>query len=157
MSIVLTRIDDRLIHGQVVVGWVQARSVKRIVLVDDEVRANTWEQELYSVGVPGSLELLFVSVDEAVERIDEWSDDDVRTLLLAGNVKTIARLCAATDRITQVNVGGLHDASSRSQRLAYVYLTDAEVKELRALVDRGVQVLAQDVPTAKPAPLEDWA
>jgi len=157
VSIALTRIDDRLVHGQVVVGWVQARSVRRIVLVDDEVRANTWEQDLYSVGVPAGLELLFASVDEAVERIEEWSDDDVTTLVLVGNVKTMVRLCAATDRITQVNVGGLHDADGRSQRLAYVYLSDAEATELRALEARGVRISAQDVPTAKPAPLEDWA
>ena len=46
MSIVLVRVDDRLIHGQVVVGWVQALGAQRIVLVDDEVSANAWEREL---------------------------------------------------------------------------------------------------------------
>jgi len=156
VSIVLTRVDDRLIHGQVVVGWAQALSVKRIVLVDDEVRANAWEQELYSVGVPPGLDVVFASVDEAVEHLEVWSDDAVTTLILVGSVKTIVRLCAETDRINQVNVGGLHDAEGRSQRLAYVYLSDADATELRALRDRGVYISAQDVPTAKPAPLEDW-
>ena len=52
MPIELYRIDDRLIHGQVVVGWGQPLSLRFIVLVDDEVASSDWEQELYRMGVP---------------------------------------------------------------------------------------------------------
>jgi PTS system mannose-specific IIB component/fructoselysine and glucoselysine-specific PTS system IIB component len=48
----LYRIDDRLIHGQVVVGWGQPLDLKFIVLVDDTVASSDWEQELYRMGVP---------------------------------------------------------------------------------------------------------
>ena len=54
MSFLLYRIDDRLIHGQVVVGWGQPLDAKFIVLVDDAVATSDWEQELYRLGVPPS-------------------------------------------------------------------------------------------------------
>ena len=66
--IVLYRIDDRLIHGQVVVGWGQRLGIGFIVLVNDEVRASDWEQELYRMGVPPSIEVVFAGVAEAAHR-----------------------------------------------------------------------------------------
>src|SRR2546430_8505615 len=72
MSIVLYRIDDRLIHGQVVVGWGQPLRVGFIVLVDDAVRASEWEQDLHRMGVPPQIEVVFASAAEAAERLPEW-------------------------------------------------------------------------------------
>jgi len=65
MSLALYRIDDRLIHGQVVVGWGQPLDVSFIVLVDDEVSGSDWEQDLYRMGVPPQLEVIFASVEQA--------------------------------------------------------------------------------------------
>jgi PTS system mannose-specific IIB component/fructoselysine and glucoselysine-specific PTS system IIB component len=156
MSIVLVRVDDRLIHGQVVVGWVQALGVQRIVLVDDEVRANEWERELYRLSVPPGLAVDFASVDEAVELVEQWNGERQRTILLVGEVDTIVLLCGRTEHIRKVNVGGVHDGTTRSQRLSYVYLSDEEVQQLRALSEAGVEVTAQDVPTARAVPLGDF-
>lgn len=155
MSIALVRVDDRLIHGQVVVGWVQALRARRIVLVDDDVRADAWEQELYRLGVPPGLEVEFASVEEAAERVSEWENSKERTIVLAGSVDTVVRLCRQTQAITRINVGGVHDTTGRSQRLSYVYLSDAEARQLSQLSEKGIKVTAQDVPTARKVPVED--
>ncbi len=157
MSIVLVRVDDRLIHGQVVVGWVQALGAQRIVLVDDDVRQNEWERELYALGVPPGLGVEFASVDEAVALVEQWGQARERTILLVGDVGTIVRLCGRAEQITKVNLGGLHDGTGRSQRLSYVYLSDEEAQQLYGLSDRGVEVTAQDVPTARAVPLGEFA
>ena len=154
MSIVLVRVDDRLVHGQVVVGWVQALGAKRIALVDDGVRANTWEQELYQLGVPPELHLEFASVDEAAERVPAWREAGEKVIVLVGSVESAVRLCQACADIDRVNIGGIHDATGRTQRLRYVYLSDEEVATLKQLGEGGVHVSAQDVPTAKPVPVE---
>ena len=156
MSIVLTRVDDRLIHGQVVVGWVPALQVRRIVLVSDDVAQNPWEQELYGLGVPSGLEVQFTSLAATLGGVHDWADDGVRTMLLIGDVDTLVRLCDGTDLITKVNVGGLHESTGREERLSYVYLSDEEAEQLRVLHDGGVEVTAQDVPTAKPVPVGAW-
>ncbi|HYT05826.1 MAG TPA: PTS sugar transporter subunit IIB [Gemmatimonadales bacterium] len=157
MSIALYRIDDRLIHGQVVVGWGKPLNVGFIVLVDDAVRDSAWEQELYRMGVPPEIEVVFASVAEAAERLPEWERDPRVGILLAGDVDTIAALSSNSHRVRRVNVGGIHHRPGRSERLRYVYLSDAEAAQLKALAAQGIDVTAQDVPTASPVPLREFA
>jgi len=156
MSIALYRIDDRLIHGQVVVGWGKPLNVQFIVLVDDGVRSSEPEQELYRMGVPSEIEVVFASTTEARDRLPEWERDRRVGILVSGDIATVAALTGNGHRLSRVNIGGLHHRPGRSERLRYVYLTDAEAAQLKALAARGVAVTAQDVPTARPVPLEDF-
>ncbi len=156
MSIALYRIDDRLIHGQVVVGWGKPLNVRFIVLVDDAVRASAWEQELYRMGVPADIEVVFASTAEATERLPEWERDPRVGILVSGEIDTLAALTGNSHQVRRVNVGGLHHRPGRSERLRYVYLTDAEAAQLRALAAQGVEVTAQDVPTAPAVPLKHF-
>jgi mannose/fructose/N-acetylgalactosamine-specific phosphotransferase system component IIB len=155
VALELYRIDDRLIHGQVVVGWGQPLDLRFIVLVDDEVASSDWEQELYRMGVPPDMDIYFDAVDAAATNLDRYQEDERRGLLLTGDIATMARLVEASDDIRRVNVGGIHHRPGRTQRLRYVFLTPAEEGQLRALAARNIEVTAQDVPAAKPVPLDE--
>lgn len=156
MSIALYRLDDRLIHGQVVVGWGQSLDVSRIVLVDDEVQASDWEQDLYRMGVPSHIEVVFASVADAAGRVAGWEGDSRVTIVLVGDIDTAVQLVEQSGRITSLNVGGLHHRAGRTERLRYVYLTPEEAAQLRGLGAAGVEVTAQDVPTARAIPLGEF-
>lgn len=156
MSLALYRIDDRLIHGQVVVGWGQPLDVSFIVLVDDEVRGSDWEQDLYRMGVPPHIEVMFASVDEAAERLPGWETDPRVGILLVGDIDTAAALAARSDRLKRLNIGGIHHRAGRTERLRFVYLTDDEAAKLKQLAARGVDVTAQDVPSARAVPVEEF-
>ncbi|MEP6692745.1 MAG: PTS sugar transporter subunit IIB [Gemmatimonadaceae bacterium] len=155
MPIDLYRIDDRLIHGQVVVGWGQPMSLGFVVLVDDEVAASDWEQELYRMGVPPEMDAIFASVGDAARQLDAWHSDARSGIVLTGSVDSMQRLVALRPDIRAVNVGGLHHRPDRCAALRYVYLTGDEARGLAALAHAGVEVTAQDVPTARPVPLRD--
>jgi PTS system mannose-specific IIB component/fructoselysine and glucoselysine-specific PTS system IIB component len=155
VSIQLYRIDDRLIHGQVVVGWGQPLGLQFIVLVDDDVAASDWEQELYRMGVPPSMDVYFHSVSDVRDRLDGYVRDARPGMLLVGRVQTMQQLVAQNPEITRVNVGGVHHAEGRAQRLRYVFLTSDEEDVLRDLQQRGVEVTGQDVPSARPVPLDE--
>jgi mannose/fructose/N-acetylgalactosamine-specific phosphotransferase system component IIB len=148
------RIDDRLIHGQVVVGWGQPCNLGFLVLVDDAVVDSDWEQELYRMGVPPEMDLFFDSVESAARRIPDYRADARHGLLLTGDIATMAALQAKVPEISCVTVGGIHHKEGRTARLRYVFLTPDEEAELRELAARGVIVRAQDVPSAPPIPLE---
>ena len=154
MPIELHRIDDRLIHGQVVVGWGQPLELRFLVLVDDEVAASEWEQELYRMGVPPDMRVEFVSVARAVDRYPVFAADPKPGMLLTGDIDTMARLCAAIPALRRVNLGGVHHRAGRAQKLRYIFLTSAEEAELRALASSGVEISAQDVPAARVIPLQ---
>ena len=155
MSIELYRIDDRLIHGQVVVGWGQPLDIGFIVLVDDEVAASDWEQELYRMGVPPEMEIFFESVEDAARHMPRYRADPRPGILLTGDIDTMRRLIDSDGAITAVNLGGIHHRAGRVQRMRYVFLSPDEEAALRQLRERGVVVTAQDVPAARPHPLED--
>ena len=155
MSLALIRLDDRLIHGQVVVGWGQPLNIAFIVLVDDEVRNSAWEQDLYRMGVPPNIEVVFASIAEAERQLDQWEQDGRVGILLAGDIDTMAAL-VTTGHIKRVNIGGIHHRAGRIERLRYVYLTDDEAAKLRQLASNGVDVTAQDVPTARAVPIREF-
>ena len=113
MAIELYRIDDRLIHGQVVVGWGQPLDLAFIVLVDDEVAASEWEQELYRMGIPPDMHVYFESVDSASVQLATYQADDRAGLLLTADIVTMTRLVDATGSIPAVNIGGIHHRSGR--------------------------------------------
>ncbi|HYK83500.1 MAG TPA: PTS sugar transporter subunit IIB [Gemmatimonadales bacterium] len=156
MSIALYRIDDRLIHGQVVVGWGKPLNVAFLVLVDDTVRGSAWEQDLYRMGVPPDIEVVFASVAEAAAQLPAWERDPRVGILVAGDIDTVAALATNRHPVRRINIGGLHHRPGRSERLRYVYLSDDEAAKLRALAARGIEVTAQDVPTAAPVPLREF-
>jgi mannose/fructose/N-acetylgalactosamine-specific phosphotransferase system component IIB len=154
VTLVLYRVDDRLIHGQVVVGWGQPLDVDFIVLVDDEVATSEWEQELYRMGVPPHMEVQFVTTEQAAAALARYRADPRRGILLTGDIDTMRRLAERAD-ISTVNVGGVHHRAGRIQRLRYVFLSPEEESALRELAARGVGISAQDVPNARPVALDD--
>ena len=154
MTLVLHRIDDRLIHGQVVVGWGQPLDIRFIILVDDEVAASEWEQELYRMGVPPEMDVYFLSVNKAISELPRYRADARHGILLTGDIDTMRRLVDAGG-ITSINLGGIHHRTGRTQRLRYVFLNGDEETALREIATLGVAISAQDVPGARPIPQDD--
>jgi PTS system mannose-specific IIB component/fructoselysine and glucoselysine-specific PTS system IIB component len=155
MPVDLYRVDDRLIHGQVVVGWGQPLDIGLIVLVDDQVACCDWEQDLYRMGVPPEIELVFADVATAIRDHAKFVADPRHSIILTGNVATMAALVSGTRAIRNVNVGGLHHRPGRMQKMRYVFLSADDETELRDLISSGVKVTAQDVPGARAVPMEE--
>ena len=155
MPIALYRIDDRLIHGQVIVGWGQPLELRFIVLVDDDVAASEWEQELYRMGVPPEMEVHFTDVTSASALLRKFSIDARPGIVLAGDIGTMQRLVGENPSIRAVNIGGVHHAPGRTPRLRYVFLTPEEEQGLRAIENSGVDVSAQDIPGSRAVPLKE--
>ncbi|MGH7449087.1 MAG: PTS system mannose/fructose/N-acetylgalactosamine-transporter subunit IIB [Longimicrobiales bacterium] len=155
MPIVLHRIDERLIHGQVVVGWGSQLHPDRIVVVDDDLAASTWEQELYCLGLPPEITAEFTSIAVARARFPAWRIGRERVFVLTRDVASMALL--ARDgllRDVEINIGGIHHAPGRRQALPYVYLSDAEENALRELSAGGAHVNARDLPTTPAVELD---
>jgi len=155
MSIALFRVDERLIHGQVVVGWGNQLHPRRIVVVDDGLAGSAWEQELYTMGLPPELVTEFVNVDGAREGLRTWRSRPEVVILLTRNVETMRRLGGGGALAgEEVNIGGIHHTPGRQEFLPYVFLSESERQELRALADEGAHVSARDLPTTRKVTLE---
>lgn len=156
MPLVLCRVDDRLVHGQVVIGWGRPLAIHLVVLVDDGVRQSEWEQNLYRMAIPQGVDIVFASTAEAVTQLRSWAGDARKGILLTGDVATMAALHdAAPDVIHRISLGGLHHRPQRRECLRYVYLDPAEEQQLRRLSAEGAIIVAQDLPTSPPIGLAE--
>lgn len=155
MGIQLYRIDDRLIHGQVVVGWGQPHNIRFLVLVDDLVASSDWEKELHRMAVPPEMEIYFADVDTAIRDHARYAADPRPGILITGDIASMLRLVKGVKAIGSVNLGGIHHRAGRAEKVRYVFLTPDEEDQLRALEASGVEVTAQDVPSARARPLAE--
>ena len=154
MTLVLNRVDDRLIHGQVVVGWGQPFDIRFVVLVNDEVAESDWEQELYRMGTPPDMDVYFHSVNSAVSALAGYRDDTRTGILLTGDLAAMSRLVKEAG-VREVNVGGIHHRPGRRQLLRYVFLSPEEEDILRDMERAGATVTARDVPSASAVDLKE--
>lgn len=157
MTVAQFRVDERLIHGQVVVGWARRFRVHRLVVVNEALAAARVEQDIYRSGLPEGIEAVFWSEVEAAERLPGMMEAEEPVLVLTEDLATMVRLARAGVAIAEVNVGGLHAAPGRERVLPYVCLTSEDRRRIRQLEEAGVRVMAQDVPTAPPVRLRDRA
>ena len=155
MGIHLYRIDDRLIHGQVVVGWGQPLNIRVLILVDDAVAASDWEKELYRMAVPPEMEVYFADVATAIREHAKYAGDPRPGLMITGDIESMYRLVKGVKAIGNVNLGGIHHRAGRSEKLRYIFLTPDEEQQLKQLESAGVEVTAQDVPSARAVPLPE--
>ncbi|HEX8395681.1 MAG TPA: PTS sugar transporter subunit IIB [Longimicrobium sp.] len=147
MPIVLLRVDERLIHGQVVVGWGGPLHADRIVVADDAIAASPWEQELYCLGVPPEMEAAFATVDDARGHLAEWRGGPRRVIVLVRDVRTARRLADGGGlQGEEVNLGGIHDGEGRRRVLPYLHLGPGDDDDLRAIAAAGARVSARDLP-----------
>ncbi|MCL7967068.1 MAG: PTS sugar transporter subunit IIB [marine benthic group bacterium] len=156
MALDLFRIDERLLHGQVIVGWGMRLELEYYVIVDDEVAASEWEKDLYAAGLPEGVDALFVGLEEAIERFEELDALPGRGALLTRSPSTMRSLAEAgiLDG-RRVNVGGLHAGAERRRVLPYVHLSPDEIADLRKIEDRCRHVSARDLPSAREVPFEE--
>ncbi len=156
MPLELIRVDERLLHGQVVVGWGEHLGLEWYVVADDELAGAAWEQEIYREGLPEGAEAEFLTVEAAAGRIDELDARPTPGALLTRSTAAARRLAevgALEGR--RVNLGCLPAREGRREVRPYLHLAPAESEDVRALARAGAEVGARDVPTARALDAEE--
>jgi mannose/fructose/N-acetylgalactosamine-specific phosphotransferase system component IIB len=155
MGVVLFRLDERLIHGQVVVAWGSFLKPDRIVIFNDQVAASPWERELYMCCVPPDFQASIYNLEEAVQKLSNGTFESEKVIGLVENLEDILELKEKGVRIPEVNLGGVHYSRGREKILPYLYLSSDEQKICRELINSGVKLYCQDVPTAEKKDLKE--
>jgi PTS system mannose-specific IIB component/fructoselysine and glucoselysine-specific PTS system IIB component len=128
----------------------------RIVVVDDALSGSAWEQELYCLGVPPSVDAVFASVDEARRDLPLWRADQRRVIVLVRDLDTLERLAdGGLLDSEEINLGGIHSAPGRDFVLPYLFLSPREREQLRTIAESGAVLAARDLPGSRAIPLTD--
>jgi mannose/fructose/N-acetylgalactosamine-specific phosphotransferase system component IIB len=147
VRVLLYRVDDRLIHGQVVLGWGRRLGPERLLVVDDRIAGDAWERQLLAAAAPPETPVSFLTVAEAARALA--GDDDPRSVfVLMESAGTALALADAGFLVPVLNLGGVHRQGGRSLT-PYLYLSEDDLALLRRLAGRGVEIYAQDVPDGR--------
>jgi len=151
--IVLLRIDDRIIHGQVVTAWIPHLRIDQVIVVDDEVAATPLMASAMTLALPPGVQGRVIPLDGVEGSLD--AADASRTLVVVRGVGEALRIIDAGAQVPRLNLGNLHRREDRVQASPSVFLSDPELEQLEAMAARGIEVEARSLPSDQPLTLEE--
>lgn len=145
-NILLTRIDNRLVHGQVGVTWTTTLGANLIIVADDEVAENTLQQQLMEVTAQSSgAGVRFFTLQKTIDVIHKAAEHQ-KIFIVVKTPREVRKLIEGGVPIKEVNVGNMHFDKGKTQISKKVYVDDKDMEDLKAIKDMGIDIYIQDVP-----------
>lgn len=144
-NIVLTRIDNRLIHGQVATQWCGSIGANLILVANDEVASNTVRQGLMDMAAPSYAQTRYWTLEKTINTIHKASESQ-KIFIVCENPIDVLKLVENGVPITKVNIGNMHMAKGKRQVATTVAVDDADVAAFRKLQELGIQLEIRKVP-----------
>lgn len=145
-NIVLTRIDNRLLHGQVATQWTKAIGANLILVANDEVSTNKMRQGLMDMAAPNGVATRYWSLQKTIDTIHKAADRQL-IFLICENPSDVLTLVEGGVPIKKLNIGNMHMAEGKRQVAGVVAVDDKDVEAFRKLQEKGVELEIRKVPT----------
>lgn len=146
MGMVLVRIDDRLIHGQVVENWMKFLKINHVIVVNDFVASDRMQKTLFSMAVPDHAKTSILTITQAKEAILNGQFERDKAMFLLVSPQDVLNLINKGVRIKEVNVGGMHYSPDKKQILKAISVSKEDIQAFQELDKLGVYLEARMVP-----------
>ncbi len=152
-NILLTRIDNRLIHGQVATQWSGVLGANLLLVANDAVSQDEFRQSLMNMAAPAYAQTRFFSIQKTIDIIGKASPAQ-KIFIICENPQDVLKLVEGGVPIKKVNIGNMHMADGKRQVATTVAVDDADVEAFKKLRDMGVELEIQRVPDTAPENIE---
>lgn len=152
-NIMLTRIDNRLIHGQVATQWTGSIGANLLLVANDEVAGNTMRQGLMDMAAPTSAQTRYFTLQKTIDIIHKASDKQ-KIFIICETPQDVLKLVEGGVPIKKVNIGNMHMAEGKKQVATSVAVDESDVEAFRKLRDLGVELEIRRVPQEAAEPIE---
>lgn len=149
------RIDNRLVHGQVVEGWLPYLNARVLVVVNDNLAIDELQQQIMSLAIPERIRVRFIPLSQAKTVHDELEAKGRAALFLFANCQDVRRLIEQGVRINLLNIGNMHYGRGKKQVCSHVALSEDDQSCLETMRKQGVRLDFRCVPGDNPV-VEDW-
>ncbi|GEN88443.1 PTS system mannose/fructose/N-acetylgalactosamine-transporter subunit IIB [Oceanobacillus sojae] len=146
MSVKFCRIDDRLIHGQVVTTWVNVHSIEQVIILNETVAQDKIQSNVLKMSAPSNIKLHIFSPEKFLEVIQK-NPLSRNTMLLFSSPFDVEKLVNADYEIPSLNVGGMRGNAERTQYTKAVSLTPEEKASFERLLAKDIDITIQMVPS----------
>lgn len=145
-NILLTRIDNRLIHGQVATQWNSSVGSNLILVANDKVAGDKMRQSLMDMAAPSGVATRYFTIDKTIEIIHKAADRQ-KIFIICENPTDVLRLVEGGVPIKKVNIGNMHMSEGKRQVATSVAVDETDVEAFLALQKKGVELEIRRVPT----------
>jgi len=149
MSIVLARIDNRLIHGQVLETWVPHTHANCIVVADDQVAGLTFQRVMMEAAVPRSIRVVIGTIEEVARLFAGGEFAPNRVLLLFSNSADALRAHRQGIPFAELNLGNMHGGEGKRRFSCTIALDPMDIENLVALEEEGTRIVCQCIPSER--------
>lgn len=151
-NIVLTRVDNRLIHGQVATNWLRSYSANLCIVADDEVAEDTMQQTLLKLAA-GNIPVRFFSIQKTIDIIYKASPTQ-RIAIICRTPLQAEQLVDGNVPIRSVNIGNMHDQEGKIKLARTVYADQNEIAAIKNLINKGITVEYRMLPKDHPVNMD---
>jgi PTS system mannose-specific IIB component len=150
MTLTLVRVDDRLIHGQVVAIWLKALNARRIVIVDDRTARDEFLREVITLSAPSGVAVEVLDIEQGTERVRSLAADPEPVFVLMRTPIVALHLREAGVEFPLLNVGGLGAGPTRKPLYRNISANPEELEAMRRLESMGTTVELRIVENDRP-------
>ncbi|HTD39818.1 MAG TPA: PTS sugar transporter subunit IIB [Mucilaginibacter sp.] len=150
----LTRIDDRLLHGQVAFTWTPAVSADCLVVANDKVAKDEFMKMTLNLAKPASAKLLIKSLADTVTFLNDPRSQPLKILVLVNSVKDASVLADGVNEIQSVNFGGIRTKEGAKLISKAVAVTEEDIAVIKEMLAKGIELEVRQVPTDKKVLIE---
>src|SRR3989304_78712 len=147
LNTVFYRVDDRLVHGQIVEGWVKFLNATKIVVIDDKVADDPIYRSAMEIAVPLDIKIRILPVENSISEIDRCCKDKEITIALFSNLEDVYKAVRLGLRIEKLNLGGLRFVKEKKSISKTVFLNKEEADILEKLINLGIEISIQSIPS----------
>lgn len=142
----LSRVDFRLIHGQVMTRWVKEKNIESIIVVDEKSATNTILKKILLSAAPSHIEVLIKTSDEVVHDWKNQQMPEKNYMLLFKDINTVISVWKKGLDIKDIQIGGVEGTIDRKAIARNVLLSQKDVEQLKVLHDKEVNIFCQAIP-----------
>lgn len=148
-NILLTRIDNRLLHGQVATQWNSTLGANLILVANDDVSQNKMRQKLMDMAAPNGVATRYFSLEQTMNVIHKAADRQ-KIFIICENPQDVLTLVEGGVPIDKLNIGNMHMSEGKKQVATSVAVDDKDVEAFKKLQEKGVKLEIRRVPTTAP-------
>lgn len=148
-NVTVARIDDRLIHGQVVTSWIKAYPITDILIIAEDLAKNMLMQRIYKSVAPEGIDVKILDNPGSIDFLKEGQKKSENIMILAKTPDVFDYLVENGLKLPKIILGGMGSKPGRETLIRNVSANEAERETFRRLIDRGIRIVYQMVPGDK--------
>lgn len=147
MAIILCRVDDRLIHGQVATSWIRTNNIEVVIIIDDKIATDELQMQILKMAAPTGVKVYAVTVDKFLEKYNLGIFEKYRVMIIFENVFALESIIKAGVDFDVVNIAGIRFKEGRKQISKSVFITEAEQNTILNITQGETKLIIQQLMT----------